>query len=100
MKNNYGIWDLEQFIDIEPNDYKNVIDKTVRFDYKNRECAIATLFKTTKDPNVKQVLKFAMELNNQYRTEALNLYNTLSKVNDNLKLLSDQTLDVLIDVYL
>ena len=100
MKNNYGIWGLKSFEVNEPNDYKNVIDKTVQFDYRNRERAIATLFETTKDPNVKQVLRFAMELQNQYRSEAMNLYDALLKIDKKFKFLRRLTNDALNDVYL
>lgn len=72
----YGIWDLKQYEVTEPNKYNHVVDKKVQFDYFNRERAIKDLFRTTADPNVKQVLRFAMELNNQYRNEAMDLYNS------------------------
>lgn len=72
----YGIWDLEKYKVNEPNKYSNVVDKKVLFDYFNRERAIKDLFRTTTDPNVKQVLRFAMELNNKYRNEAMDLYNS------------------------
>ena len=100
MKNNYGVWDLERFKVSEPNKYENIIDEGIRFDYRSRECAIAEVFKTTTNPEVRQVLRFAMELQNQYRSEAMNLYNTLSKLNDQLELLSRLTQNILIDVYL
>ena len=79
---------------LEPN-YEGI-----KFDYRSRERAIAEVFRTTTNPEVKQVLRFAMELQNQYRSEAMNLYTTLSKVNDQLELLSRSTQNNLIDVYL
>lgn len=100
MKNNYGVWDLEHFKVTESNKYENIIDEGVRFDYRSRERAISEVFKTTTNPEVRQVLRFAMELQNQYRSEAMDLYNTLSKVNDQLELLSRLTQNILIDVYL
>ncbi len=100
MKNNYGVWDLEHFKVTESNKYENIIDKDVQFDYRNRERAIATLFETTKDSNVKQVLRFAMELQNQYRSEAMNLYNALLKVDKKFRFLRRLTNDALNDVYL
>lgn len=100
MKNNNGVWDLEHFKVTESNKYENIIDKDVRFDYKNRERAIAEVFKTTTNPEVKQVLRFAMELQNQYRSEAMNLYTTLSRVDDQIELMRRFTQNVLIDVYL
>lgn len=100
MKSEYDVWDLENYKVDEPNKYSNVIDKNLQFDYWNREHAIKDLFATTSDPDVKQVLRFAIELQNQYRSEAMNLYITLSRVNDQLELLSRLTQNNLIDVYL
>ena len=100
MKSNDGVWDLEHFKVTESNKYENIIDEGIRFDYRSRERAIAEVFKTTTNPEVKQVLRFAMELQNQYRSEAMNLYTTLSRVNDQLELLSRITQNNLIDVYL
>ena len=84
-QSNYGIWDLSKYEVDEPNKYRNVVDKEVQFDYFNREGAIRDLFKTTTDPNVKQVLRFAMELNNQYRSEAKKLFNILNGLDDSLR---------------
>ena len=84
-QSNYDIWDLENYKVEEPNKYSNVIDKNSQFDYFNREGAIRDLFKTTTDPNVKQVLRFAMELNNQYRSETKKLYNILNGLDDSLR---------------
>lgn len=84
-QSNYDIWDLENYKVDEPNKYSDLIDKNSQFDYWHREQAIKDLFVTTSDPNVKQVLRFAMELNNQYRDETMKLYNVLNGVSDSLK---------------
>ena len=84
-QSNYDIWDLSKYEVDEPNKYRNVVDKEVQFDYFNREGAIKDLFVTTSDANVKQVLRFAMELNNQYRAEAMKLFNILNGLDDSLR---------------
>ena len=100
MQNKYGIWDLENYKVDEPNNYSDLIDKNICFDYWHREQAIKDLFVTTSDPNVKQVLRFAMELNNQYRSEAMKLYNILNGVNDSLNGVKELVNQGLINTYL
>ena len=99
-QSNYDIWDLENYKVDEPNKYSDLIDKNIYFDYWHREQAIKDLFVTTSDPNVKQVLRFAMELNNQYRDEAMKLYNVLNGVNDSLKGVKELVNQGLINTYL
>ena len=83
--NKYAIWDLEKYKVDEPNKYSDVVDKEVFFDYRHRERAIDDLFESTKDPEVKQVLVYAMELNNKYRSEAMELYLSLERIKKLLK---------------
>lgn len=99
-QNNYDIWDLENYKVDEPNKYSDLIDKNIYFDYWHREQAIKDLFVTTSDPNVKQVLRFAMELNNQYRDEAMKLYNVLNGVSDSLKGVKELVNQGIINTYL
>lgn len=99
-QNNYGIWDLGKYEVDELNKYSNVVDKEVQFDYFNREGAIRDLFKTTTDPNVKQVLRFAMELNNQYRHEAMELYYILNTIRVSMRTIVNNTENVLDKTYL
>ena len=79
------IWNLENYEVKEHNRYSNVVDKEVIFDFMNREKAITDLFERTKDPDVKQVLRFAMELNNHYRSEAMELFDTLCLAEDQIR---------------
>lgn len=83
--NKYAIWDLEKYKVDEPNKYSNVVDKNTYFDFWNREVAIRELFESTSDPDVKQVLRFAMELNNHYRQQAMDFYNAWDGVHELLK---------------
>ena len=99
-QNNYDIWDLENYKVDEPNKYRNVVDKEVQFDYFNREGAIRDLFKTTTDPNVKQVLRFAMELNNQYRHEAMELYYILNTIKVSMRTILNNTENAIDKTYL
>lgn len=99
-QNNYGIWDLSKYEVDEPNKYSNVVDKKVQFDYFNREGAIRDLFKTTTDPNVKQVLRFAMELNNQYRHEAMDLYYILNTIKVSMRTILNNTENAIDKTYL
>lgn len=99
-QNNYGIWDLSKYEVDEPNKYRNVVDKEVQFDYFNREGAIRDLFKTTTDPNVKQVLRFAMELNNQYRHEAMDLYYILNTIKVSMRTILNNTENAIDKTYL
>lgn len=99
-QNNYGIWDLSKYEVDEPNKYSNVVDKEVQFDYFNREGAIRDLFKTTTDPNVKQVLRFAMELNNQYRHEAMDLYYILNTIKVSMRTILNNTENAIDKTYL
>ena len=99
-QNNYIIWDLKKYEVDEPNKYSNVVDKEVQFDYFNREGAIRDLFKTTTDPNVKQVLRFAMELNNQYRHEAMELYYILNTIRVSMRTIVNNTENVIDKTYL
>lgn len=99
-QSNYDIWDLENYKVDEPNKYSNDIDKNLQFDYWHREQAIKDLFVTTSDPNVKQVLRFAMELNNQYRDETMKLYNVLNGVSDSLKGVKELVNQGIINAYL
>lgn len=99
-QSNYDIWDLENYKVDEPNKYSDLIDKNIYFDYWHREQAIKDLFVTTSDPNVKQVLRFAMELNNQYRDEAMKLYNVLNGVSDSLKGVKELVNQGIINTYL
>lgn len=79
------IWDLEKYKVEEKNKYSDVVDKGVYFDFRNREIAIRELFKSTKDPDVKQVLRYAMELNNHYRQQAMDFYNTFHGIEELLQ---------------
>ena len=99
-QSNYIIWDLKKYEVDEPNKYSNVVDKEVQFDYFNREGAIRDLFKTTTDPNVKQVLRFAMELNNQYRHEAMELYYILNTIRVSMRTIVNNTENVIDKTYL
>ena len=99
-QSNYDIWDLENYKVDEPNKYSDLIDKNIYFDYWHREQAIRDLFVTTSDPNVKQVLRFAMELNNQYRDETMKLYNVLNGVSDSLKGVKELVNQGIINAYL
>ena len=99
-QNNYGIWNLLKYRVDEPNKYSNVVDKEVQFDYFNREGAIRDLFKTTTDPNVKQVLRFAMELNNQYRQEAMELYYILNTIQSSMRTILNNTENAIDNTYL
>ena len=99
-QSNYDIWDLENYKVDEPNKYSDLIDKNSQFDYWHREQAIKDLFVTTSDPNVKQVLRFAMELNNQYRDETMKLYNVLNGVSDSLKGVKELVNQGIINAYL
>lgn len=99
-QNKYGIWNLEKYRVDEPNKYSNVVDKEVQFDYFNREGAIRDLFRTTTDPNVKQVLRFAMELNNQYRNEAMELYYMLNTIKASMRTILNNTENAIDNAYL
>lgn len=99
-QSNYGIWNLEKYKVDEPNKYSNVVDKKVQFDYFNRESAIKHLFRTTTDPNVKQVLRFAMELQNQYRKEAMELYYILNTIKASMRTILDNTENAIDNAYL
>ena len=99
-QSNYDIWDLENYKVDEPNKYSNVVDKKVQFDYFNREGAIRDLFETTTDPNVKQVLRFAMELNNQYRHEAMELYYILNIIQSSMRTILNNTKNAIDKAYL
>ena len=99
-QNNYDIWDLENYKVDEPNKYRDWIDKNLRFDYWHREYAIKDLFATTSDPNVKQVLRFAMELQNQCRSEAMRLYNILNGLDDSLRGIKELVNQGIINSYL
>ena len=79
------IWNLEKYKVDEPNRFSNVIDEKVYFDFWNRAVAIRELFESTRDPDVKQVLRFAMELNNHYRQQAMDFYNAWHGVKDLLE---------------
>ena len=76
------------------------VDKNLRFDYFNREGAIKDLFRTTADPNVKQVLRFAMELNNQYRNEAMELYYILNIIQASMRDILNNTENTIDKTYL
>lgn len=99
-QSNYGIWNLEKYKVDEPNKYSNVVDKKVQLDYFNRESAIKHLFRTTADPNVKQVLRFAMELNNQYRHEAMELYYMLNTIQSSMRTILNNTENAIDNAYL
>ena len=99
-QSNYDIWDLSKYEVDEPNKYRNVVDKEAQFDYFNREGAIRDLFKTTTDPNVKQVLRFAMELNNQYRHEAMELYYILNTIKVSMRTILNNTENAIDKTYL
>lgn len=99
-QSNYGIWDLSKYEVDEPNNYSDLIDKNSQFDYWHREQAIKDLFVTTSDPNVKQVLRFAMELNNQYRHEAMELYYTLNVIQASLRTILNNTENAIDKTYL
>ena len=90
------IWDLEKYKITEKNKYSNIIDNNVYFDYWNRETAIRELFQETGNPEVKQVLRFAMELNNFYRNQAMNFYTAYHGIKDTLEgalKLTEQAID-------
>ena len=92
----YEIWDLEKYKVEEPNKYSDIIDKRVFFDYFNREEAMKNLFESTDNPEVKQVLRYAMELNNKYRTEAMALYDSFYGIMDymdKIKKMADDAVD-------
>ena len=95
-----GIWDLEKYKVEEKNRFSNVIDNNVYFDFWNREVAIRELFESTSDPDVKQVLRFAMELNNHYRKQAMDLFNKLDAINDALDGIRKLAGDAVLDSYL
>ena len=80
--NKYGIWDLDKYKVEGKNKYSDMVDETVSFDFRHRELAIRDLFESTTDQDVKQVLKYAMELNNYYRKQAIDLFNNLDAIND------------------
>lgn len=99
-QSNYDIWDLENYKVDEPNNYSDLIDKNSQFDYWHREQAIKDLFVTTSDPNVKQVLRFAMELNNQYRHEAMELYYILNTIKVSMRTILNNTENAIDKTYL
>ena len=97
---NFFIWDLEKYKVNKENQYSNVTDDNVCFDFITREKAIEKLFNETEDANVKQVLRFAMELNNHYRKQSMTFYNAYHEIKKMLKKALDLTEKTIDKTYL